>query len=147
MKNQKYKYFPIITIYACMTITFSFSQERQHQEKRTTISAQGFKPLKNSEHDNSRDYMRSTQMWYFRSFSDMFSESLDGGFYSDSFMIVLPKLEWVVKINKTTYLPGEPIGISISVRNKSQEDVPIFRYNNCFLHRDSSSIPCKSKGY
>ena len=80
MKNLFYKYFLIITLCASITTTSSFSQEVQHQEKRTTISDQNRSPLKNSElyklradaiSRSARDdlcvdtMMRSTQMWYF----------------------------------------------------------------------------------
>ena len=35
------------------------------------------------------------------------------------------KLAWVIKTNKTSYQPGEPIGISVSLQNTSTEEVKI----------------------
>ena len=45
----------------------------------------------------------------------------------DRYANVFQQLEWVVKTNKATYLPGEPIGIRVYLRNNSSEDVIVFR--------------------
>ena len=53
----------------------------------------------------------------------------------------LKKLEWVIKTNKSSYQPGEPIGISVSLRNISTERVWVrLHYTAAAFIRDSMMI-------
>ena len=141
-----------LILLAGMFMNPSFSQEERPQDTYIPYKEpnSGFKQLKNSEmierysdmnehyrrvdsnthpyHSNPPDeWMKVRQgqcnlfllilLWnyYQVDMVDWFSGNLD--------MSGLQKLEWVVKTNKTIYQPGEPVGISISLRNFSTEDV------------------------
>ena len=137
MKKTSNNYLLFIVIFAGMTKSFSFSQGLQvqhHEEGRITISVQGIKPLKNSDYRKLHGSMSAIQGNYFFSFNVLFRNSLDfDSSDSDSFANALQKLEWVIKTNKTSYQPGEPIGISVSLRNSSPEDVTIYGFNSYFF--------------
>jgi len=129
-----YKYFLLLTICIGLAMTQAFSQEQQTQEPQTRI-VRGPRQLKNSDFIAGStlappdEWMKGRQeqyngflkffLWNYHQvdMTDRYSGNLD--------MSGLQKLEWVVKTNKTTYQPGEPIGISVSVRNISTEDVKI----------------------
>ena len=125
MKNQPYKLLWIIIIFAVMTTTSSLSQEIQPQEGQTRSTT--FKQLSNSGLIRFGMDMKERQGLYNNAFRELFfNPSFSTENTNNNFDInVLQKLEWCIQTNKTSYLPGEPIGISVSLKNNSSEEMTI----------------------
>ena len=98
----------------------AFSQEPQEKPK---LVFSGFKPLKNSELREIGFHLQNWQRSYDFTLGQLVRRL--GSLATDS-KSDLQKLEWVIKTNKTTYAPGEPIGVSVSLRNISSEEVLVF---------------------
>ena len=126
MKNQSYQYFLFIMIYAGMTTNSALSQDVQPQDSQTRSTT--FKQLSNSELCRFGMIMKERQGLYNYAFKMLFfNPSFLADKSNDNFINVLQKLEWVIQTNKTTYLPGEPVEISVYLKNNSSEEMTVLR--------------------